>query len=179
MKADEFLATQRVAFADHVAACKAAVNGLTDEQFAQSPEPGVWSVGQVFEHLNLSIEPYLSAMGAAITHGGTDNGAEPRHSFLGKFIYNALTTHRPVPAPGKLVPKGGGSRADYDRYIENANRFADLFDRAQGKDLNRSTYPNPVMPVFKMNLADGFWIMIAHGGYHLRQIEERAARVCG
>lgn len=179
MNAEEFLDKQKSLFASHVDCCKRAVSEFADEQFAIAPEPGVWSVGQVFEHLNFSIEPYIAGMGAAAARAPKDAGAEPRRSFLGRFIYRALSEKRQVPAPGATHPTGLGSRKDYERYLENAERFLALFDDAQGKDLNGATYQNPLLPLFKMNLTDGFSIMTAHGAYHQQQIEERAAKIRG
>ncbi|MBL8069198.1 MAG: DinB family protein [Armatimonadetes bacterium] len=179
MNAEDFLDKQKSLFASHVDACKRAVSAFADEQFAIAPEPGVWSVGQVFEHLNLSIEPYIAGMGAAAARAPKDGGAEPRKSFLGRFIYGALSEKRAVPVPGGFRPNGLGSRKDYERYLENAERFLTLFDDAKGKDLNGATFQNPILPLFKMNLTDGFSIMTAHGAYHQQQIEERAAKVKG
>lgn len=179
MNAADFLDHHKSLFASHVDACKRAVSAFADDQFAIAPEPGVWSVGQVFEHLNLSIEPYIAGMGAAVARAPKDGGAEPRQSFLGRFIYGALSDKRQVPAPGATHPTGPGSRKDYERYLDNAERFLTLFDDAKGKDLNKATYQNPLLPLFKMNLTDGFSIMTAHGAYHQPQIEERAAKIRG
>lgn len=177
MKGAEFLDKQKLRLSEQVDRVKKVTEGLSDAELSKQPEPGVLGVGQVLEHLNLSTEPYLRVMGAAISRGVDDTGGEVRGTFFGKAVAKAAGPDGNAPMPGSMKPGTTQTRAVVDQWLDLQVRLDQLIDQAQGKDLVENTFKNPFVGLLKFNLYDGFNIMIEHNERHIRQIEERVGKV--
>ncbi len=163
----------------HVARVEAALAPLSDEAFRRPPAPGVWSCGQVVEHLILGNSRYLVAATDAVERAAAADPETPvRLSWIGRFLVDAAgpEVNAPAPPPMRPGPAESTPRRVIDDWKAQQEAFARLVERAQGRDLNRFLYRNPYVPVFRMNLADVFTLAVEHTERHVRQIEERAPR---
>lgn len=150
----------------------AAVEGLTDEQWAFKPAPDKWSVGEVVEHLYL-VENRLSGARETLLAGPAN--PEWRAKTQGKTeLLERLLLNREgkVKAPEALSPSGKVPRADVMRGFREARaktiEFAEKTDRA----LKEHTLDHPV-PVF--GTLNGYqWLILVplHNGRHNLQIAE-------
>ena len=146
---------------------------LTPEQLTKQPEPGVWGVGQILEHLAVSMESYDEVLPHAV-QGAPSGGGEVKHTRFGSFIIKACQPGANSPAPKPFHPvQPRYDQSVVDRFVKVHQGVLDLIGQSKGKDLNQGKVPLPLMKVFKMNLGDIFEIAASHANYHLLQIEER------
>jgi hypothetical protein len=140
------------------------------------PPEGGWSIAQVFEHLCLADDSYLNAMESVIQSARpapAEPGAGWRPSFIGglmvrsfrsprKMLVKAPRIYRPGPVPRPNV---------IDAYLERNRRTLDLLEGAAGLRWQKLRLVSPVTPLVRMNLGDGFEIIVTHAERHFRQIE--------
>ncbi|MFM9874571.1 MAG: DinB family protein [Fimbriimonadaceae bacterium] len=178
MKCEEFLENFEGRFKDQIERVKKVTEGLTDEDYGKEAEPGVWGIGHILGHLNISTESYISPMEAAISGGANDSGGEAKHTFFAGLIIGGM--HRPnIPVPGSMMPSGTRSRADLEKWLEITDKVLRLFEQAKGKDLVANQFKNPFLPIGRFNLMDGFEIIVEHTERHVRQMEERIGKIRG
>jgi hypothetical protein len=174
----EFFGPLQAKWQDQIERFSEMTSSLSDEAFCQRPENGDWSLGEVTVHMNLSIDPYMQAMSAAILRAQPATGSAVKLSFLGRKITYHAGPDGNVPAPKTLHPQATGhGRADMDRWLKNAQEFLKLMDRAEAVDLSGTRFRNPLVKFLSLNLADGFSIMVSHQERHVRQMEERLAKI--
>jgi hypothetical protein len=160
---------------------RVAVTGLPESRFLEVPPDGGWSVAQVFEHLCVSNESYLSgplpAAVAAAERRGPWTG-EWRPSLVGGWLTRTLMEGaRPVPSP-RAYRVGPKCRPNVvDEYLGTVRRLGEWMKRADGHDL-RVGLASPVSPLIRMNLGDAFRILVVHSHRHLAQVE-RTRRAVG
>ena len=142
------------------------------------PEDRPWSSGQILDHMNLAVAPYLDTLTPAIT-GARRCEADPDvvHSWFGQLLIKASGPSGNAPAPKKLHPKS----AVYDKsvaakWIELHRHVIALAQRARGLDLTAVTAKNPFIRIFRMNLADFFEVLTVHAERHVSQIERLAEK---
>src|SRR3954470_24641440 len=69
------------------------VAGLSEEQLAQRPQPGRWSLAEIFVHLNLTAQVYFPEIDRAIEQGrakGMPGGGPLKLDFRGKMFVKYL-----------------------------------------------------------------------------------------
>ncbi len=179
MTCDEALANFEKRVADQIERMRKATDGLTDGQLRAQPEPGVWGVGQVIEHLNLATGPYLTVMDRAIRDASGDGTGLLKLTFLGRLIAKAAGPDGNAPAPKAMSPEANQTSEDVAEWFRQADRVLELLLAARGKNLVRTKFKNPFLSVISMNLCDGFTIVVEHNERHIRQIEERLPKVVG
>lgn len=141
---------------------------------------GQWSPAQVFEHMRISHAPYLELVQTALkTLPNDTTNAEVAYSGIGKFLTKAAGPTGNAPAPKKFVPGDGPFPAEVvEAWAGTQMGMIELMEAARGKELNQKCFRNPLVKLFKMNLADAFGIFTEHTQRHIEQIEERAASSC-
>lgn len=139
-----------------------------------------WSPAQIFKHLLLSNDAYVRGLGAAVNGMKTDPSNAPvHHTWFGATLAKYAGPDKNVPAPKQFVPSEEQWPASIvDEWAVQQQKVIELIEASKGKDLNTKCFKNPVMPLFKMTLADCIWLMTTHTDRHIRQIEERAAGSC-
>lgn len=149
-----------------------AVQGISEAELNHR-EGDAWSIGQILDHLLLSHAPYLKRMEAA-AENAPKGPCEAKMTFLGGQIFRGAGPDFNAPVGPGLHPKKDkydlGVIVQYAKLTESTIEFA---KRCEGIDLTRAKFRNPIVPLFSMNLVDGFAIMNTHGERHLRQIEAR------
>jgi hypothetical protein len=177
---DELLDRAAKEAPDHLRRVREAMGPKGQAALFQEPEPGVWTCGQVVEHLLVSNARYMEVVPRALAHCPEAPGAsEVALSFIGGFLVRVAGPDgdAPVPRPFRPGPADKVSKGVLDDWAHQQGRIAEFAVSARGKDLNRKVYRNPVVPVFRMCLADFFMLAIDHTERHVRQIEERAGRL--
>jgi hypothetical protein len=141
-------------------------------QIGWRPPEGGWSIGQVFEHLILTDQPYLELIPPLLEKAQRGDAAW-KPSMMGGFITRAVSpgTARKIKARKGFQP-GPEPRANViDEYIEVRERLLPLIEQAKGVDLNKASMKSPVMGLIRYNLGDAFMILTKHTQRHLQQIE--------
>jgi hypothetical protein len=62
-------------------------------------------------------------------------------------------------------------------FLASVTRLRALIVECEGSDL-RTSLPSPILPIVRMNLGDGFLLMVTHAHRHLGQAE-RTRRAVG
>ncbi len=153
------------------------VAGLSDDQFNWTPEPGRWSIGQCFDHLNLIGEAYLPVLDAAI------GGARSRgQTAPGPFAYGWIErwfVRSMEPPPRRRFgarKKFASTRqlpadACLQRFLALQQGLDDRLRQADGLHLRAIKVRSQAAPI-SFSLGSTFGILLAHERRHLWQARE-------
>jgi hypothetical protein len=145
-------------------------------QLNWKPGQDLWSVGQIYDHLNIANGLYIEPLHHALEFGRSGN-PEVRHSFFGKLIIASAGPTGNAPVPKKLTPRNGPfDEQVFERFAADEQRLLELLKTADDVDLTRTPFRNPIMSFVRMNLADAFEIMVSHGERHIGQVEQLIRR---
>ena len=161
------------------------VGTLTDAQFAWSPAPDRWSVGQCIEHLNVTARAYLPSLDEAIAsaiRGGVYGTGPFTYNLLGRMMvrsmepppfwrFKAPAIFRPPAAPQALRSRGeimAGFRGFQVQYM-------DRLRQANGVDLAKAKVTSPANRLLHISLGSGFALQVAHERRHLWQARQLIA----
>lgn len=154
---------------------KKAVEGKSEAELNQQPNPKTWSPLQVIEHLVKSNADYLKTIEAALPQAQpAGESAEVRFTFIGSRIAYQAGPQGNAPAPPNLRPRT--TSVPYSLLAEweaQQQQILALLERAKGKDLSGTRVRNPLIKIISMNLADCFSILTGHTERHVGQIEQR------
>jgi hypothetical protein len=156
-------------------------HGLTREQFQWHPEPGCWSIGECFAHLNITNGYALGPIENGITKGSGKKGEGPfQYGFLvRKFIASQeppvkkkFTAPKAFLPPADLEPDA--TLAEYRRISAEIKR---LTRDADGLHLARIKIEMPALPALfralvKMPLGGQLLLTTTHDRRHLWQAEQ-------
>jgi hypothetical protein len=155
--------------------------GLTREQFEWRPEPGRWSIGECFAHLNVTNRYALEALETGIARGRDKKGEGP---FQYGFLVRKFIASQEPPVDKKFrAPKLFLPPADVDRestlteYRRIAGDLKRLTRKADGLHLARVKIEMPALPAFlrafvKMPLGGQLLLTTTHDRRHLWQAEQ-------
>jgi hypothetical protein len=152
---------------------------LDPEQLNRRPPGGGWSVGQVLEHLCVSVEVYTPPLQAMLRSARADASAPLREwkpTTFGRLLVNSLTAPRKLPspkgmAPG-LTPRGGVREA----FLAMHTALGSSIDDTAQLDWNALRLSSPVVPrilqpIARLNLGDVHSVFVVHAERHTRQME--------
>ena len=165
---------------------RAIVDPLTDAQFAWSPAPDVWSIGQCIEHLNVTARAYLPALDEGIAsaiRSGVYGSGPFSYNVLGRMMvrsmepppfwrFKAPAIFRPPATPQALRTRNeimAGFRGYQVQYM-------DRLRQANGVDLAKAKVVSPANRLLHISLGSGFALQIAHERRHLWQARQLMAR---
>ena len=156
----------------------ALVANLADDQFTWRPAPDRWSIGECFEHLNLTAAAYIPVIDAAITDARSRNLRSP-----GPFVYpmferlfvasneppvrrrfKAFKPYRPHPRLERHVVMTAFSGWQ--------DRLSERIHAADGLDLRRARRRSPILPLLKMSLGTMFGLVLTHERRHIWQARQ-------
>jgi hypothetical protein len=151
---------------------------LPDEQLGFSPGPGIWSIVEVFAHLNLSNEIYIRNILQRVTLAPDQPSDEFSSTWLGDWAYE------------KIVPRADGSvykmktakavlpvkpNEDLKEVLVNFHRTCDAMDdilrHSATKDLRRIRIPFHFIPLLHFSLGETLRFLVAHNERHLLQAQ--------
>jgi hypothetical protein len=168
---------------ENLANAEKVAAGLSKEQFNWRADPGVWSIGQCFAHLNITdgfdlvtLESLIADARARVLTG---NGPF-RYGFLStKFAQSQdLPVKRKASAPKVFQPPPDVNPeeavAEYRRIAKGVRR---LVLSSDGLDLARikvtlGALPAPLRAIFKMPLGARFLLLTNHNRRHVWQAGE-------
>jgi len=154
---------------------RAIADGLSEEQLAWA-DGHAWSLGQVFEHLVLSIDGYVSRIRGRIfsphaAHVVAETETDWEPSLMGWMIVKRLRAPRPLPAPRIWVP-GPTPRPDVvNAFMQRQSTLTYLLRASSALFWNRVRTTSPVSAVVRLNLGDAFSILMVHAQRHIGQME--------
>jgi hypothetical protein len=158
------------------AQCKGDLTGLDRNAMQWQPPAGGWSVAQVLEHMVIANTLYLDEMRDMVRDAGksTAPARSWKPSLMGNLLIRTLvpTATRKLPTAGKLEPGPAPEPDVIPRFLGTMRDTADLLWRAKGIDMRKPRMTSPVSSlVRRLNLGDGFVIIVAHSQRHMGQIE--------
>lgn len=148
------------------------VAALSDEQLNTRPDPSVWSVADILEHLAIMEDRLLRMMKVMLTkaEGAGSNGAPTRMQpfSLDEFIERSRCEK--YVAPEAVRPRGTEQAADLlVRMRSSREELHSLRPRIETIDLSTITYPHPVFGA--LNFYQWLAFIGVHEERHLRQAE--------
>jgi hypothetical protein len=158
-------------------------HGLTREQFAWRLEPGRWSIGECFAHMNITNKVALPAIEEGISQGraGGKTGQGP---FQYGFVTRKFIASQEPPMKQKFkAPKVFLPPADVDpdatmaEYRRISGELKRLSREADGLHLARVKITLPALPVVlravvRMPLGGQLLLTTTHDRRHLWQAEQ-------
>lgn len=161
-----------------IKAASAAFLRLTDEQLGFSPGPRIWSISEVFDHLNRSNEIYIRTILPRVTLAPDWPSDQFRTSWLGDWAYEKI-----VPRPDGSVFKMRSAKTvrpvkpegDFKEVVYHFHRTCDALDdilrHSATKDLRRIRIPFHFVPFLHFSLGETMRFVIAHNERHLLQAQ--------
>ena len=154
---------------------RATFGGLTPRQLNWKPSAERWSVGQCFEHLLKTNEPYVP-VAERVARGERRPTAwerlSPLSGFFGRFVLRAVVPEsaRKIKARPNFRPSSSSVEAGViGRFAELQERLADLMGRTRDAGPEKVFITSPVAGFVTYSLLDGYRIIAAHGRRHFAQ----------
>jgi hypothetical protein len=155
------------------------VRPLDAERLHRRPSDGGWSVGQVLEHLCISVEIYEPGFQTMLRTSRVDAAAALREwkpSIFGRMLVYSLIAPRKLAAPRGMTPavtpRGGVLEAFLAHHSALATRIGDTgrFDWRAAR-MASPVVPRILQPLARLNLGDVLSVFVVHAERHTRQIE--------
>jgi hypothetical protein len=146
------------------------------------PGPGVWSVGECLEHLNIVGGYFLPTIGARLRRA-QERGSQPaptvKHGFVGARLVADLrvpATEKPRVTPQRYAPTGTRlTRTVTEVYSRQLDELLSLVLRARQVNANAVRIPNPLFPLLRLRLVDQLEYLVVHLQRHAAQAERALA----
>lgn len=153
----------------------AVAGGLTLEQLNWRRAGREWSVGQCLDHLAMSNEVYLRAIGRALAGRPERVVQDVTPGWFGRWFLRHVIEPSPTTtrrrAPRKITPASRVDRSILDRFQRSNADARDVVLRASRLDVNRIRFTNPFVPVIRFTAGTGLVILATHQRRHLLQAE--------
>jgi len=152
---------------------ESVARGLTPEQLNWHPAQGAWSVAQCLEHLRVSSDVYLPAIGSSLERRPQGAAGEIRLGWFTRwFIRNFIAPGGPkARAPGKARPPSQVPATILEAFLASNQNARDMVRRASGYDVNRIRFKNPFLSLLRFTVGAGLQILATHQARHLLQAE--------
>jgi hypothetical protein len=159
---------------------RAVLENLTEEQVQRRPEPGRWSVGECFVHVNRTNRFYLDALEPAVrrarAEGRTGEGPFRYGWFEEWFVRQAsppVTRRFKAPklfAPPESEPVDASeTRREFFALVD---RLEAVLKEAEGLDLTAVKVASPVSGLLRFRLGPAFRMVTGHTERHLIQAQQ-------
>ena len=150
---------------------RAAVKGLSPEQFKFKAGPDRWSVAECLEHISTSEEFIRQVTERALKSTPKPEGIAERKKNDGKLLEGVVDRSQKFQAPEPLRPsnKFATPQAALDHFLK-ARKDTIVFAKTTDADLRAYTAPHPVFKEL-----DGYqWLLLlsGHSSRHTKQILE-------
>ena len=153
---------------------------LTVPQLNWKPSAEQWSVGQIFDHLIKSSEPYRSIITRVASgqyHARAWERISPLSGFWGRVVLRAVSPESPkkIKAPRVFQPSSSSvDDAVVRRFVSLQFAIAELMARTESLNLDKIIITSPVSSLFTYSLFDAYRILNSHGRRHLSQAQRLA-----
>jgi hypothetical protein len=153
---------------------EALLDPLDDEQFNWCPQAGSWSIGQCYDHLNVTNAVYFRGIHDAVRRAERQGWARRgpiQPSLAGRlFVWVLEPPFRlKARAPSKIRP-ADRRRHKAEVWPEFVRFHAHLqlfLAECAAVDLNRARFPNPFARAVRVRAGTGLQIVLAHERRHL------------
>lgn len=153
---------------------EAAGANLSRQQFNWHPGPGIWSIAQCLDHLNVAHGKFLRSIRRAM------NDAEPRvhppqirSTLFGKFYRWLLEppVRQRLPAPKPFLPEIEEKELQsvLDEFRKTHRELSGEIRRLAEMEIDHVTVRSPISKYLRLNLYDVFRSIAAHARRHLWQ----------
>lgn len=156
----------------------ALVAPLSDAQFNWQPAPGVWSIAQCLDHLNVAARLYLprldEGVADAIRRGLYAEGPFT-YNWIGRNFVRLMEppVRMKVKAPASFQPPPARSRHEIlAAFRAYQVQYIDRLHQANGVDLARARVHSPTSRWIRLPLGSAFALMAAHERRHLWQARQ-------
>lgn len=148
---------------------------LTADQLAWPPPTGGWSIRQIFEHLCIANDSYIGPMdrllAKAKANGDKARAATWRPTVMGNFLVRSFRSPKRMPTPKMYRPGPSVRDAVINAFLARQEAITNLLDRAADVIWQEVRMGSPVTSLIRLNLGDGFTILVVHAERHFEQIE--------
>lgn len=153
---------------------------LTEKQLHWIPNPGVWSVAQVFAHINEYGRYYHPTFRKKIENTRFTSTKEAFISSpLGKSAWksmklgNAKNVKRKFKAPKGYNPSIDSTIIDEEpvqTFLEQQNDLLNIFESAKTVNVRRVKIPISISKIVRLRLGDALLFVVYHNQRHIQQI---------
>lgn len=148
-------------------------DAYSEAALTRKPKPGGWSAVDCADHVAITATKYLRKATPALEASSTARitHCTMRHSLMGRLEMLVLNPKGGIKmkAPGSLAPQQGVGLAAIEHCVAVHQELLQLMTKADGRDLNQIRFYNPIVPVFRMNLGETFYILTLHAERHMAQ----------
>jgi hypothetical protein len=155
----------------------ALVAPLTEQQFNWQPAPGMWSVAQCIEHLNVTARLYLPLLDRGVAEAirrGLYAEGPFAYNWIGRIVVHVMEppARLKIKAPKIFLPPPERTRQEIMAAFRAYQvQFIDRLRQANGLDLSRARVQSPASRWIRLPLGSAFALMTAHERRHLWQAE--------
>jgi len=147
-----------------------------------TPPEGGWSAGQVFEHLCVANDSYLTVLRAVVDQSRSsvvpdDTTWSP--SLMGRLLARSMESTRKLPAPKQWQPAPEPRANVIPEFLARQREIVGLIERSSGSRWQGVRMASPVSSLVRMNIGDAFTILVKHEQRHFRQIDRVLERSRG
>lgn len=150
---------------------------LSARQLNWKPGPDNWSVGQCFDHLIVSKEPYFKII-EQVLDGTRQSSLWEKLPLWPTFIARQMIktlqpgSGRKVKAPKAFRPSSSSIEADIlQKFVSLEDRWINALQRTASIDSAKVIITSPVASVITYSLLDGMRLMAVHELRHFQQAE--------
>lgn len=151
---------------------------LTSDQFNWRPGPDRWSIGECFEHLNVTARRYQENMTRAIADGRArglyGSGAPAKYGWFSRWFEGQLEPppKRRMKAPPafQFTPAASMEKGSVmEQFSARGKTWLELLEACEGLDVARVKVVSPAMGLLRFPIGAAFRHQLAHERRHLWQ----------
>lgn len=154
---------------------------LSNELLNMKPAPKKWSIAECFQHLNLTMDVYVTQMLEVVEKKDQFPPAENEFklSFMGRMGVKAMQPKEGEKISYKMrtfkVLNPEASKVEgnpLDTFLEYQEGLLHIVASLEQMSLKKPKITTVVGPVFKMPIGDALHFMIAHNQRHILQAQK-------
>jgi hypothetical protein len=152
--------------------------GLTEKQFNWRPQPGIWSIAECIDHLNVTgrkFIPYLDKMIDTARKDGYLSEGPFRHGFFGNLMikFSEPPPKFKIRAPKVFAPSPDQPMAKVvPEFMSLQEELLERVRSSNGLDLARVKRHSPATKLVKLDLGQWLKVILAHERRHLWQARQ-------
>jgi hypothetical protein len=172
----------RLQFIAVIDEARSLLSNLSNEQFNWSWQPGIWSMAQCFDHLNVTGKMYGATIDQKIAEARSQQRFSKgpfRRSWLDRLFIGAVEppVKVKVKAPKQFIPQASKPLELVSaEFMQQQEEFLKRLQNANGVDLRRMKVASPVTRLLRMTLLGVFGLVLAHERRHLWQAHQLLQR---
>ncbi|MCP5054360.1 MAG: DinB family protein [bacterium] len=155
------------------------VEGLSQHQLDQQPEPGRWSVGEILHHLYVTETGVTKLLEKQITKAEKRGmGPDPENSsLLGSLDQYAFETSTiKIKAPQQVQPQYGVEKGELEELLGSARaELLNVISKGSVYNLSELVFPHPALG--RMNMYQWLLFLAKHEERHTAQIKDELEKI--